>query len=108
MLALVSGSVRAQERGVGDVVGVAGAASGVVGGDAQVVEALLRGDDGVFGIVNGEFVRQRGEVILDLGANDADGVVGTSVQALAHESGDVGRHVVVRVIGQVPRGVGVC
>ena len=84
VLALVGRGVRAQQRGVRDVVRVAGRAPGVLGRDAQVVEALRARHDGVFGVVHGELVRQRGEVLLDFGANDADGVVGPGVQALAY------------------------
>mmetsp|Transcript_10026 Transcript_10026/g.19689 ORF Transcript_10026/g.19689 Transcript_10026/m.19689 type:complete len:265 (+) Transcript_10026:722-1516(+) len=107
VLALVGGGVRPEECGVVDVVGVAGGAAGVVGGDAEVVEALLGGDDGVFGVVDGVLDGEGGEVFLDFGADDADGVGGPGVQALADEGGDVGGDVVVGVVAQVAGRVGV-
>lgn len=79
----------------------------MIGVDAQIVKALCGGDDGIFGVVNGVFVGLGGEVFLDLGADDSDGVVGFGVQSLAYEGGDVGWNVVVFVIGEVARWIGV-
>ena len=94
VFALVGRGVRPEQRGVVDVVGVGGGSAGMIGRDSEVVEALLGGNDGIFGVVNGEIVGQGGEVFLDLGTNDANGVIGTGVQSLAHQGGDVGWDVV--------------
>ena len=104
---LVRRGVRAEEGVVGDVVCVRGGAARVVRLEAQVVEALLGGDDGVLGVEDLVLLGEGVEVLLDLRPDDADRVVGLGVEAAADEGSDVGRDVVVGVVGAVPLGNGV-
>ena len=109
VLALVGARVRPEERIFGDIIRVARRPSRMVGGDAQIVETLRRRDDGILGIVY--LVRRAvllgGEVLLDLGADDADGMVRTDVQSPTDERGYVGGDVVAGVGREVPRWIGV-
>jgi hypothetical protein len=60
---------------------------------------LGSGDYGVFGIVNGKLLMgQRREVLLNFGANDANGMVRTGVQSFTNQSGNVGRDIVVGMV----------
>ena len=82
VLALVGGGMRSKESRLGDVVGVAGGTAGVMRRDEEVIEALLRCYDWIFGVedcVGGAVVVEGGEVLLDFGADDADGVGGAEV-----------------------------
>lgn len=75
--------------------------------DSQVVEALFGGYNGIFGIVDGVLVRKRCKVLLNLGTDDSNGMIGTSVQSLTDEGGYVRWDVVVGVFGEVAFGGGV-
>mmetsp|Transcript_65878 Transcript_65878/g.113257 ORF Transcript_65878/g.113257 Transcript_65878/m.113257 type:complete len:392 (+) Transcript_65878:945-2120(+) len=103
VLGLVRARVRAEQGRVSDVVRVGRLAARVVGGDPQVVEALRGGHDGVLAVEDVELGVQRRKVVLDLLADNPDGMIWREVQVSPHEFGDVRRDVVVWVVGGVPR-----
>lgn len=102
--------MRSKERGLADVIGVGRCAAGMIGWDEEVVETLLCCYYWIFCIeyfVGGFVVVERGEVLLNFGANYSDGVGWTQVQIASDERGDVGRDVVCGVCVEVAGGVGV-
>jgi len=107
LFALVRGRVRPQQRLVVEVVRVAGRAAGVLRKDAEVVEALLRVDDGILRIEHDLIVGEAREVILDFRPNNSDGMIRLGVQSLSDQCGDVWGDVVVGMIREVARRVDV-
>ena len=79
----------------------------MVGIDAKIIETLLGRNDGILGVEDFVIVREGGKVLLDLGPDDADGMVGLGVETAADEGGDVRGDIVVGMVAQVTLGVGV-
>lgn len=95
---LVGTGVGSQQGFVVNVISVTGGSSGVVRFDSQIVKALLAGDDRILGIKDLVFFVEAVEVILDLGSDNANGVVLLGMESSANQSGNVGRNVVVGVV----------
>mmetsp|Transcript_10641 Transcript_10641/g.29927 ORF Transcript_10641/g.29927 Transcript_10641/m.29927 type:complete len:234 (+) Transcript_10641:2148-2849(+) len=107
MHALVGRGVRSEEGFVADVIRVGGGTAGMVGIDAEIVEALRGRDDGILGVEDLVIVGEGSEVFLNLGSDDADGVVGPGVKTTADEGGNMRGDIVVGMVAQVALGVGV-
>jgi len=98
---LVGACVGSQQGFVVDVVGVTRGSSGVIRLNSQIIKALHAGHDGVLGVEDLVFLIKAVEIVLDLGANNSNGVVFLGVETSSDQRGNVGRNVVVGVVVNV-------